>query len=253
MTSPCVGSNVNSAYSLAVPVYAPQPATITKVELKTFDSVAPADAYILIKRDSGGAPTGAVIDTFTYSSMSSAIASFTGSAALSTAGTFWLVFKQVTTYNYCYLPSPTYSSLATNWTMGTTYSYQAINSSSTYTSMGGYTSYLITISGTGGVAATPSSVSLSGVSSAIYRESTLLTANLGVAGTNGLVTFYANGKKIAGCISKPSVSLSTTCSWKPSTRGSVVITARLVPTDSAYATSYSSSKNMVVGNRSTQR
>lgn len=58
-------------------------------------------------------------------------------------------------------------------------------------------------------------------------------------GSPGKITFTANGKKIPGCISR-SVTTSVVCSWKPPVQGSVVISAVLLPTDTAYTRSTSS-------------
>lgn len=72
-------------------------------------------------------------------------------------------------------------------------------------------------------------------------------------GAAGVITFFANGKRIPGCISKQ-VSSTYTCNWRPSVRGMVVVTAQLKPTDSS---SYLNSKsiNFAVGisGRTTKR
>lgn len=54
----------------------------------------------------------------------------------------------------------------------------------------------------------------------------------------GKITFFANGKKIPGCISR-TITTSYTCSWKASTRGVLAITATLVPSNGGFLTSYS--------------
>jgi hypothetical protein len=98
-----------------------------------------------------------------------------------------------------------------------------------------------------------SKVSFSSISipsnAAIYRSAIVITANISTAGGDGKVTFFANGKKIPGCIKKSSISLVATCSWKPSTRGSVIITAQVIPTDTSLVTSTSAPVNFLVGNR----
>ena len=44
------------------------------------------------------------------------------------------------------------------------------------------------------------------------------------------VTFYANGKRIAGCINVPTDnSLIATCNWKPAIRGTITVTATVTP------------------------
>lgn len=48
------------------------------------------------------------------------------------------------------------------------------------------------------------------------------------------VTFLANGKRIPGCISKNTTSLSSTCNWKPNLHGTITVTAMITPLDSNY-------------------
>jgi hypothetical protein len=62
------------------------------------------------------------------------------------------------------------------------------------------------------------------------------------------VTFKVNDKRIPGCISKAVLAGGTaTCSYRPSMRGSITITAVFEPTDSAYTGATTSSNNVVVG------
>jgi hypothetical protein len=84
----------------------------------------------------------------------------------------------------------------------------------------------------------------------VYRQAKELRATSSVAGR---VTFMANGKDIPGCISKAvAASATVTCSYKPSTRGSVTITVTLNPTSSSYIGATTSSNN-VVANRTGSR
>lgn len=66
---------------------------------------------------------------------------------------------------------------------------------------------------------------------ATYRSAVVITANVTVAAR---VTFIVNGKAIPGCKNKlatgSSSSFSATCSWKPSFRGAVSLTATATPT-----------------------
>jgi hypothetical protein len=56
-------------------------------------------------------------------------------------------------------------------------------------------------------------------------------------GQSGKITFFSNGKRIPGCIGRD-VTTTYTCTFKPSTRGVLSITATLVPTSGAYSTSF---------------
>jgi hypothetical protein len=105
--------------------------------------------------------------------------------------------------------------------------------------------------GTATPASSSISISLPGTSN--FRTASTLTANLGVAGTDGKVTFYQNGKRIPGCINRLSTSLVATCYWTPTTRGSVRIHAALTPASSGYLSSTSATVQAKVGNRSTTR
>ena len=69
----------------------------------------------------------------------------------------------------------------------------------------------------------------------LYRTISVLQANLGVAGSDGKVTFYANDKRIPGCINVLSASLVATCNWKPSLHGSINIKVVLTPTSGSYS------------------
>ncbi len=83
-----------------------------------------------------------------------------------------------------------------------------------------------------------------------FRQAKALRATSSVAGK---VTFRANGQVIPGCKNKAvSASATVTCSYRPSNRGSVVLSATLEPTDNSYIGATSSS-NSVVGNRIGQR
>jgi hypothetical protein len=72
-------------------------------------------------------------------------------------------------------------------------------------------------------------VSLTSLASAIFRTSTPITAT---ASTSGKVTFYANGKRIPGCINVATASISpytATCNWKSAQHSPTPITATFTP------------------------
>lgn len=253
LNSTCIGTSGTSSWSAAMPFNVPETATVTKIDYKLSAGTA-TDAYILIKRDNAGAPTGTTLGTFTFSSITSTIATFTGSAALNGAGRFWIVFRQVSIVDMCFAVTANTTGSAQGWTMGTTFTFTSGDSGATYTSRGDYITLLFAMYGTGGGVLPPiSSISLSSNTLTTYRQEVALTASLGVLGTDGRVTFYAAGKKIPGCINKQSISLVATCNWKPSHRGSVAITARLVPANSEYPTSVSQVKTIAVQSRTNQR
>jgi hypothetical protein len=93
------------------------------------------------------------------------------------------------------------------------------------------------------------SFSLSGTPT--YRTVVTISANVSVAAK---VTFRAKNVIIAGCKNKTAAgsgsSFSATCSWRPSARGSVTLTATAVPTSGSISSSTANPLNVVVGNRS---
>jgi hypothetical protein len=95
------------------------------------------------------------------------------------------------------------------------------------------------------------SLALAGsATTATFRSSVVITANVSVASK---VTFRAKNVIISGCKNKSTTGSSpniiATCSWRPSTRGAVVITATAVPTSAGISSSTATPVRVVVGNR----
>lgn len=105
----------------------------------------------------------------------------------------------------------------------------------------------------GTAAPSSSSITLTTAQSSTYRTATTITANLGVAGSDGRVTFFQNGERIPGCINIRSSSLTATCNWRPSLRGSIKLHAVLTPTSNGFLGSTSSIIQSQVSNRSGKR
>lgn len=89
---------------------------------------------------------------------------------------------------------------------------------------------------------------------ATFRSSTSLVAEVNVAAR---VSFLSNRKYISGCrnllATGSGTSFTVTCTWKPSVRGSAVITAVAVPTTAGISSGVSSPLSTVVRNRTTLR
>ena len=96
------------------------------------------------------------------------------------------------------------------------------------------------------------SLALSG--SASFRKAITITANVSAAAK---VTFRAKNVVIPGCKNKATTGSSpnivATCSWKPSTRGSVSITATAVPAAAGGSTTSATPITAAVSNRTTSR
>ena len=94
----------------------------------------------------------------------------------------------------------------------------------------------------------------SGGATATYRTTSTLEA---VVGTAGKVTFYQFGKPITGCRNKTTSgsapNIKATCTWKPSNRGVVQITASINPISASYALTRSGVFPVSVSNRTTPR
>lgn len=100
-----------------------------------------------------------------------------------------------------------------------------------------------------GAAATASgsAPTLSASANSIFRGTNSIIAS---GGSPGKITFYANGKKIAGCIGL-TYSGSATCIWKPSQRGSVSLFAEIRTSGNAIYRGFE--LRLVVANRVLKR
>lgn len=77
----------------------------------------------------------------------------------------------------------------------------------------------------------------------------VITASVSQA---GVVTFFWNAKRIAGCINRP-VTSSATCNWKPAVTGNWAISALLDPTDPTFVNSSSNPLSVFITKRSNTR
>ena len=88
------------------------------------------------------------------------------------------------------------------------------------------------------------------VGTLVFRQTKSISATSSVAGR---LTFRANNVVIPGCknlVANAANSYTRTCSYKPSTRGYVTITASFNPTNPAYQSSTATSSRVFVTNRS---
>ena len=245
----CSNYGFNSTWKAFQPFTIPSSATITAVNFKAYNS-DPTPMIVKIYADNSSSPSSTILGTFTFASTSNYVGRFTGNVTLSSAGKYWLYLSATSQVYACFSYTPVTTGSLPNWTISRVFEGGISATAATRSDDG---VFHFTFEGSGGVLQTNSSVSLTSASSIPFRSSLLLTANLGVAGSDGKVTFFANGKRIAGCISKPSSSLAATCAWKPSIRGSYWISAKLVPTNSTYLSSTSSLKLVAVTNRTSAR
>jgi hypothetical protein len=86
-----------------------------------------------------------------------------------------------------------------------------------------------------------------------YRVPEVITATASIAGR---VTFLANNKRIPGCIkiaTSGAGPITAQCTWKPSFRGTTVISALITPTDSNFVSGTTNSAAVFVNRRTTNR
>jgi hypothetical protein len=90
----------------------------------------------------------------------------------------------------------------------------------------------------------------SGATAAIYRTVVVITANVSVASR---VTFRVNGKVLPGCKNRLATgsgsNFSVTCSWRPSNRGTVSLTAAATPTGAGISSTTAIPVSIMVGKR----
>jgi hypothetical protein len=89
-----------------------------------------------------------------------------------------------------------------------------------------------------------------GGNTAIYRTATTLQVPMSVAGK---ITFYQQGKAIAGCKNVYSAIGTATCIWRPTQHGYTNLTAVLVPTNNNLVTTLPGSLKVFVITRTSTR
>ena len=99
------------------------------------------------------------------------------------------------------------------------------------------------------------SLALAGsATTANFRTAVVITANVTVAAK---VTFRVNGKVLPRCKNKLATgsgsSFSVTCTWRPSNRGQVALTAAATPTGAGISSATATPVRVMVGNRSGNR
>jgi hypothetical protein len=247
LASSCASYGLNATWKGMQPFSTPAPTTISAISVKTLAAQIPSRLVVRIYADNASAPSTTLLGSFTWSSTSNDIGRFTGSVTLNSAGKYWIYLSASDQVYVCFTYSAVTTGSLSNWTLSRVFEGGI---SATPTSRGDEGAFLISIEGTGGGLQPPSSsISLGGSAFATLRQSMTISASLGVAGTDGKVTFFANGKRIPNCINKSSIALSVSCNWRPSVRGSVAITARLSPIDSGFTSALSSVKQVAVSNR----
>ena len=191
--------------------------------------------------------------TFTFSAASQSALSLT-----SLSGTFGVALTLTTsggsgggTVSYVYAAGTTTCSLSgstlTSNGAGTCLITATKASDSNYSSISASQATV-----TFGVGTTTATISFAS-GDLVYRQAKLITV---IASAAGLVTFKVAGKVLPGCKNKAvsvSNSLTATCSYRPSNRNYVTVTATLVPTSASYLGVTTVSARFLVTGRSGRR
>jgi hypothetical protein len=226
----------------------------------TASATTPAGTYVrnVVSTDSAGTPqSGTKQLTITISKASTTITiSLPGSASDAALGGAITITANVsqagsvnfklggTTISSCGTVASSAGSATCSWTPGALggASLTAVLTPTDSTNYENATTSTLSITVVNGV--TSLSLSLAGsVTLAPKGQNIVITATVDQAGR---ISFFVDGKRIAGCFNKVVATSSKTCTWKPSVQKQVTISSRLVPTNSAYSTATESMKVWVV-------
>jgi len=257
----------------ALKIIASQNVTVNTLKVAVGASLTPnfaSSRFYIYSNAAGGVAgvPGTSLATFSPDSISGSgtntVATYTGNFT-SVAGTsYWITAGQKgNVFPYCYW----YSSDATVFTMtafnvdtstsnnnGAWIRVTSTSSSPSGASWSGFPATGLAVQFTLGYFTVQPVLATIGTQSgslkADYRTVTPLTVNVD---TNSKVTFYANGKVIAGCRNLLSSSGTATCNWKPSVHGSYRIHATANPVSNSYTPSTTSVINVGVAARTNKR
>lgn len=275
-SSGCV-NEYGSSYLNAQRMRATQTITINTIRVlvgtRSTSSFSTSTFYLMANNPTGGSLSNgspsSVLATFTADAISGSgantAATFTGSYTISSGTIFWIVPGQrASVFPYCFwysydtgLMNQNGVSLDTSTTGLTTSWHRAYINGGTNPVGATWT-----VGGNDGLSwqfaleynlSEPVVATLgtqSGSLTANYRTVTPLTVNVD---TQSKVTFYANGKVIAGCRNKLSSSGTATCNWKPSVHGSYRIYATATPVSSSYVAATTSTISVGVAARTNKR
>lgn len=160
---------------------------------------------------------------------------------------FQLLTSSETSTALSFIAAPNYEAPTD---VGSNNSYIVVLKALDSASNAGYETVTVTVTDVADIADFNSIGLSNGLFRAVFRTTTTINVNVVLPSK---ITFSANGKRIAGCIKIPTSGVSpnivATCSWKPSTRGSVKLSATSFPNNQSFASGSSSTVNIVVSNR----
>lgn len=275
-SSGCV-NEYGSTYLNAQRMRATQTLTINTIRVlvgtRSTSSFSSSVFYLMANNSSGGtlsngAPS-TVLATFTADAISgtgsNTAATFIGSYTVTAGTIFWVVPGQrASVFPYCFWYSYDTGLMLQNGVSLDT-STTGVNTSWHRASVNGGTNPVGATRNVGGNdglswqfalennTSTPVVATLGTQSGSLktdFRTVTPLTVSVD---TQSKVTYYANGKVIAGCRNVLSSAGTATCNWKPSVHGSYRIYAYANPISSSYTPTTTSVINIGVGSRTNTR
>ena len=256
-------SPIGSAYGNTI--VAGSNATLSKIEFVVNSSVAIPANYLqakvsTVKPMSMG---GTLVETYVQSSVAADAAdgsnyyyvSFTGSSSLVSGTTYYIQVSYVSavgSMGLC-ISSNSYSTL-NGWDFKKSASQYVLFSSASYFNFSSYHKFRLTTGALETTVAFNDFYLTGNVKTSTYSTKIALTANVT---TPSRVTFYADNKRIAKCISLPtsgsSPNIVATCNWSPSKRGFVNLYAKATPLNLSLSSNSSSILKVSVQNRSSTR
>lgn len=216
----------------------------------------------LIMANNGTKGPVTTLATFTPDTLTSTIARYVGSYQITAGTRFWIMPGQLASnFPDCFASSPPLpnanmlfydgwridTATASAWSSVSAASIGALGSSNVAI---GSLVFPISIEYIPVVPATIVVSLQSGGNTATFRQPASLRAT---ANTEGRVTFYHNGKVIAGCRNLQTSSQIASCNWKPSVHGGARISAAIFPTDTSIPSGVSSVLNVGVSARTNNR
>ena len=148
-----MSTNCDSSYGMSsntlrtvIPVTAPSATTLTGFKLLFASSTNATNMTVKVFGTNPTSGSPSPIGTFSYSSISGNIVSYTGNISIPSAGTYWLYFQTAVYNSPCYGMTPVTTGSASGWTSGGRTS-ESFNSGSSWTQRGDNLTFLFTLEG----------------------------------------------------------------------------------------------------------
>jgi hypothetical protein len=211
-------------------------ATLSYALLSPNGSSSYTSQTIVFWTNSGSLP-GTKLGTLSPVSYSGLQATFTGSVALASAGTYWMQIQNTNGSQFCYQNTVNNTGSSAGWSTQVGIAYGSSGSGTTPTAFTAFgtpqSAYQFVYS-----LYTPGIETVSATAAEYLKAPKGVVDTLtATTSTSGRLTFFANGKKIANCINLAVASTSRTCLWRPTVTGSARIFVNFTPAGGSMVTS----------------